>query len=53
MIMQRKEDDLKKLKMTKAEVIKKIKDIFYTKNLGLGYIINWYLVICVKLFIGI
>jgi len=32
MIMQRKEDDLKKLKMTKTEVIKKIKEIVPTTN---------------------
>jgi len=32
MIMQKKEDDLKKLKMTKAEVIKKIKEIVPTTN---------------------
>jgi len=32
MIMQRKEDDLKKLKMTKSQVIKKIKEIVPTTN---------------------
>ena len=32
MIMQRKEDDLKKLKMTKGQVIKKIKEIVPTTN---------------------
>ena len=32
MIMQRKEDDLKKLKMTKVQVIKKIKEIIPIKN---------------------